>query len=272
MVYQDYMLFPHLTVEKNIGFGLKAKRVSRSEAAVKIDRLAGLLGISQLLNRYPAILSGGEKQRAAIARALILEPEVLLLDEPLSALDDGTQDRLREELRRIHSFTGTTMVHVSHSFNEALLLGSRMAVMNRGEIVQVGEPGEVFRKPGSKFVADFMGVRNVFQGKSVIEGEIAYVNVNGLRVASSTMKDGDVFMSIRPEDILLFPGYIESSALNSFRGRIEDISDTGTVVRIKVNAGIPFTVAVTRRSLLDMSLRTGMEVFLTFKSTDVHIF
>jgi molybdate transport system ATP-binding protein len=272
MVYQDYMLFPHLSVKRNIGFGLKPKRLDESEIVVKINNLAELMGISHLLERYPATLSGGEKQRVAIARALVVEPEILLLDEPLSALDDETRDRLQDELRRIHTVMHTTMLHVTHSFNEAFLLGSHMAVMNKGEIIQVGEPGEVFRKPNSRFVAEFLGVRNVFSGISVIEGETSYIKVNGLRIASSDLQEGEVQISIRPEDILIFPGYIESSAKNSFRGKIEELSDTGTVVRVRVNAGIPFIVAITRRSMVDMRLRTGMDVFLTFKSTDVHIF
>jgi molybdate transport system ATP-binding protein/molybdate/tungstate transport system ATP-binding protein len=272
MVYQDYMLFPHLSVKRNIGFGLKSKKLQAGEIVTKVEELAELLGISHLLERYPGTLSGGEKQRAAIARALIVEPEILLLDEPLSALDDETKDRLQDELRRIHSVMHTTMLHVTHSFTEAFLLGNRMAVMNKGEIVQVGEPEEVFRKPDSKFVAEFLGVRNVYSGISVIEGETSYINVNGLRIASSNLREGDVQISVRPEDILVFPGYIESTARNSFRGRIEEISDTGTIVRVKVNVGIPIIVAVTRRSLVDMRLRTGMDVFVTFKSADVHTF
>ena len=272
MVYQDYMLFPHLSVKRNISFGLKQKKGKRSEPVTKVEELAELLGISHLLERYPGTLSGGEKQRVAIARALIVEPEILLLDEPLSALDDETTDRLQDELRRIHTVMHTTMLHVTHSFNEAFLLGSRMAVMNKGEIIQVGEPEDVFRKPVSRFVAEFLGVRNVFSGIAVIEGESSYINVNGLRIASSNLREGDIQMCIRPEDILIFPGYIESSAKNSFRGKIEEISDTGTVVRVKVNAGVPFIVAITRRSLVDMRLKTGMDVFLTFKSTDVHVF
>ncbi|MBN2076611.1 MAG: ATP-binding cassette domain-containing protein [Dehalococcoidales bacterium] len=272
MVYQDYMLFPHLSVKRNINFGLKPKKLGVRETGSKLDQLAELLGISHLLERYPGTLSGGEKQRVAIARALIIEPEILLLDEPLSALDDETKDRLQDELRRIHTVMHTTMLHVTHSFNEAFLLGSRMAVMNKGEIIQVGEPEDVFRKPNSRFVAEFLGVRNIFSGISVIEDETSYINVNGLRIASSNLREGDIQISIRPEDILIFPGYIESSAKNTFRGKIEEISDTGTVVRVKVNAGIPFIVAITRRSLVDMRLRTGMDVFLTFKSIDVHMF
>jgi molybdate transport system ATP-binding protein/molybdate/tungstate transport system ATP-binding protein len=266
------MLFPHLSVKRNISFGLKPKKLRVHETGEKLNQLAELLGISHLLERYPGTLSGGEKQRVAIARALIVEPEILLLDEPLSALDDETKDRLQDELRRIHTVMHTTMLHVTHSFNEAFLLGNRMAVMDKGEIIQIGEPQDVFRKPDSKFVAEFLGVRNVFSGTSVIEGETGYINVNGLRIASSNLQEGDVQMSIRPEDILVFPGYIESNAKNSFRGKIEEITDTGTVVRVKVNAGIPFIVAITRRSLVDMRLRTGMDVFLSFKSADVHIF
>jgi molybdate transport system ATP-binding protein/molybdate/tungstate transport system ATP-binding protein len=201
-----------------------------------------------------------------------MEPEVLLLDEPLSALDSETRHRLRDEVRRIHSFTQTTMIHVTHSFDEAFLLGSQMAIMNEGEIVQVGEPSEVFRKPNCRFAAEFLGVGNVFKGESTIENDLAQVNINGLQMSSATLRDGQVYASVRPEDILVSLKPIESSARNSFRGKIQDISDTGVIVRITVDVGIPFVAAITRRSFDDMGLRRGEEVFLTFKSVDVHVF
>ena len=150
MVYQDYMLFPHLTVEDNILFGLKARKVSKDEAAGRAMKLADMLGVSHLLHRRPDTLSGGEQQRVAIARALAVEPKVLLLDEPLSALDPETRVSLREELRRIREMTDTIMVHVTHSLDEAFLLGNRMAIMDAGRIIQVGDVGDVFKRPNSK--------------------------------------------------------------------------------------------------------------------------
>jgi len=192
MVYQDYMLFPHLTVAGNIGFGLRQKKIAKSEIIAKTDEIAELLGISHLLSRYPGTLSGGEKQRIAIARAVVTEPKVLLLDEPLSALDSRTTERLQKELARIHEITGTTTIHVTHSFGEAFALGDRIAVMCGGRIIQVGAPDDVFRRPNSEFIADFVGVENLFRGKSVIHVDIAMVRTDGILIVSSSLKSGDV--------------------------------------------------------------------------------
>ena len=273
MVYQDYMLFPRLTVEENIRFGLKSRRgLSKKEIRERIDRSASLLGISHLLHRYPGTLSGGEEQRVAIARALVIKPKVLLLDEPLSALDEETREKLREELKRIHSILKTTIIHVTHSFEEAFFLGDRIALMNKGEIIQVGKPNEVFRRPNSKFAADFLRVGNLFKGKSTVTGGVAEININGISMVSTTLKSGDRYISIRPEDVLVSKEKIISSARNSFKGRIESILDRGTTVRIIVDIGISFVVILTKCSFDDLGLRKGMPVYITFKASAVHIF
>ncbi len=273
MVYQDFTLFPHLNVEKNIRFGLSYSKISPEEADNKVSLLTDLLGISHLMHRYPGTLSGGEQQRVAIARALIIEPEVLLLDEPLSALDNETKSKLRSELRKIHSLMQTTIIHVTHSFNEAFLLGNKMAVMNHGEIVQVGEPGEVFRKPKSKFAADFLGVSNLFRGVATAGKGLSSIAVNGLTLLSASQVSGKVYVSVRPEDILVSVKPIESSARNSFQGIISDIADLGAVMRITVDVEqVSFIAAITRRSFFDMELTMGIPIYLTFKTIDVHAF
>jgi ABC-type Fe3+/spermidine/putrescine transport system ATPase subunit len=176
---------------------------------------------------------------------LSIEPEMLLLDEPPSALDSETRAKLRKELRRIHSVTHTTMVHVTHGFDGAFLLGSRVAIMHNREIVQAGEPSDVFGKPNCKFVAECLGVTNVFQGEAVIDNGNSCINVNGLKIRSATARDGKIYASVRPEDILVSLKPIESSARNFFQGEIQDISDAGIVLRITADAGIPFVAAIT---------------------------
>ncbi|RZN16248.1 MAG: ATP-binding cassette domain-containing protein [Methanosarcinales archaeon] len=272
MVYQDYTLFPFLTVEENIGFGPKIEKVAKTKIKHDVDELADMMSVSHLLHRYPNTLSGGEQQRVAVARALIMKPDVLLLDEPLSALDPQTTKKLRTKLRNIQSITKTTIIHVTHSFEEAFLLGNRMAVMCSGKIIQVGSPNEVFRKPNSRFVADFLGVSNLFQGESLLEDSIARINVNGITITSATLAHGHVHASIRPEDIFISTKQIVSSARNSFKGEIKSIVDEGMIARIVVDVGIPFVVVVTKQSFDDMKLKEGMLVCITFKASSVHVF
>ncbi len=283
MVYQDYMLFPHLTAKENIAFGLKSRRLSKQKIEQKIDETSQLLNISHLLHRYPATLSGGELQRIAIARALVIEPITLLLDEPLGALDTQTKEKLREELKKVHSITKTTTIHVTHSFEDAFVLGNRIAIMNEGKIIQVGKPNEVFRKPNSKFIANFVGVDNLFKGESVINNGISYININGINITSTTCKSGNLSISIRPEDILVSKQKIDSSARNSCKGKIKEIIDRGAIIKIVVFAescgspqsgdvGISFVVALTKQSFDDMNLTIDMPVYITFKASAVHLF
>ena len=175
-VYQDYALFPHLSVAGNIAFGLRLRGMGRGEIEKRVAAIGRLLGIEHLLHRMPGTLSGGEAQRVALARALVIEPRLLLLDEPLSALDPETREGLQRELGRIHRELGTTTIHVTHDFEEAVALGDRIAVLREdrldeglreGRIVQVGRPEEIFRRPASEFVARFVGVRNIFRGQAL---------------------------------------------------------------------------------------------------------
>jgi len=270
MVYQDYMLYPHLSVEKNIAFGLKLKKIPKEKIKDKIEDITNMLGIHHLLHRFPGTLSGGEKQRVAIARAMVTEPKALLLDEPLSALDTQTREILREELHKIHINTKTTIVHVTHNFEEVFSLGDSMAVMNEGKIVQVGRPDEVFKRPNSEFVANFVGVENLFRGKSTINNGISTINVNGISIVSTTCKSGDSIISIRPEDILVSRKKIESSARNSFNGKIKSIVDKGPIIKIVTDLGIPFSAIITRQSFNNMELKRGTSAYFTFKASDVH--
>lgn len=272
MVYQDYMLFPHLKVESNIRFGLRYRNMDKAEAKREAAEMAELLGISHLLHRYPGTLSGGEQQRVAIARALIMQPEVLLLDEPLSALDAETRTRLREELQRIHDLTETMMIHVTHSFDEAFLLGNRMAIMNEGRIAQVGEIGEVFRKPNSKFVADFVGTTNIFQGISRVDNGLSSISVDDVVFFSAEALTGHAYATVRPESILLSLSPIDSSARNSFKGRITRVQDEGGIIKVEAAVGVPLISSITKRSFEDMELCIGKEVYMTFKATDLHAF
>ncbi|MCX7855290.1 MAG: tungstate ABC transporter ATP-binding protein WtpC [Anaerolineae bacterium] len=280
-VYQDYALFPHLSVAENIAFGLRLRGVDRKAVAVRVDEISRRLSIQHLLQRKPGTLSGGEAQRVALARALAIEPSILLLDEPLSALDPQTREDLQRELARVHRELSTTTVHVTHDFEEAVALADRIAVMNQGQIVQVGSPEEIFRRPESEFVARFVGVRNIFRGE-VFPGDGGYrwfvlgdSERQGMRIAVLTDLSGSVHASIRPEDIVLSQEPLHSSMRNSFRGRVVGILDRGALVYVTVRVppeGPEFVCAVTWPSVEEMGLQEGREVYIAFKASAVHVF
>jgi molybdate transport system ATP-binding protein/molybdate/tungstate transport system ATP-binding protein len=273
MVYQDFVLFPHLSVYDNIAFGLKAAKTSTDEIEQKINKISELLGIPHLLKRDIVNLSGGEKQRTAIARALVMEPEVLLLDEPLSALDGNTRDKLRKELKKIHQVYRTTIIHVTHNFEEVFSLADRVSVMNKGEIIQTGIPDEVFSKPNCRFIAGFVGVENIFHGTISSGKGSSIITVNGLKISSSaTELFGEVYASVRPEDIMISKEPLKTPARNSFEGVVVSITNNGTMVQVVVDVGILFTTVLTRRGLSDVELKEDDRVYLTFKAAAVHVF
>ncbi len=271
-VYQDYSLFPHLTVEENIKFGPQVNDFSQDRVREETSRVIDLLGIQHLVNRYPETLSGGERQKTALARGLVMDPDVLLLDEPISALDMPSQEEMRKELKRIHRNTEITTLHVTHNREEASWLGDRIGVMKEGEIVQIGTPNQVLRKPGSEFVADFVGTENIFQGKSKVEDGIAKINIGkNIEIEAVSDKKGNVTVCIRPEEILLSKSSIKTSGRNEFEGEIVEIKELENTFQVKVDVGKEFVVVITKRSKSEMNLEVGSKVFLTFKASAVHV-
>jgi len=273
IVYQDHVLFPHLSVKDNIIFGLKLHKQTKQETKAALSWIVELLGISHLLNRKPDTLSGGEQQKVALARALSIKPEVLLLDEPLSALDPETREGVQKELRQLHNRLKVTTIHVTHDFEEAIALGDHIAVLGEGCIKQVGTPEQIFRQPNSEFIARFAMARNIFAGEIIDRDDGAAIfSTEGTELAVVTDLRGKLHASVRPEDILISAEPLHSSARNSFGGTITNIVDRGSTFYLTVNVPPGFICLVTRRSLEEMELAEGKKIYITFKATAIHIF
>lgn len=269
-VYQDYALFPHLTVQENIVFGLKIRKLPEKEIEKRFREMVKMLEIEHLLERYPFTLSGGEQQRTAIARALVTLPSILLLDEPLSALDPRTKDVFKQELKKIHENMKTTTLHITHDFTEAIYLADRIGVMQEGRIVQVGTPLEVFRRPSSRFVANFVGMENIFEGQ--VNGDNKVDLGAGVEVEVVSEKKGLVTLTVRPEDVIVSREPFVSSARNSYSGKIIKVINEGPLCKVAVDTGVIFNALVTSRSIEEHKLQPGEEVVITFKSSAVHVF
>ncbi|MCB1501663.1 MAG: ABC transporter ATP-binding protein [Bauldia sp.] len=238
MVFQSYALFPNLTVAENVAFGLKVARRPKDEIARRVAEMLAIVKLPELGDRYPYQLSGGQQQRVALARALAVKPTVLLLDEPLSALDAKIRISLREEIRSLQRELDITTVYVTHDQEEALSMSDRIVVMSDGRVEQIGTPFEVYNYPATRFVASFVGTLNILDarivdpasGRVVIDGQevIAGRGVNGAGV-------GEVRpMALRPEAITLDGG---NGDRNRMQGTIEEVAFLGAVVRIRVRFG-----------------------------------
>lgn len=273
MVYQEQVLFPHLSVKDNIAFGLKAQKCPKMEIGPRVQHIAEVLDATDLLQRDPTTLSGGEKQRVALARALVTEPAVLLLDEPLSALDPENKERMQHELAKIHHRLKVTTIHVTHDFEEAIALGHRVAVLNEGRIAQVGTPEDVLRRPNSEFVARFALSRNVFSGmaQDIGDGYVS-VDIGGVQLMGITDLRDAVRLSLRPEDIFISTEPLQSTARNSFRGTITEVVDRGAVMHLTVSIPPDFICLITRQAFEELQLRKGVRVWITFKASAIHIF
>jgi ABC-type Fe3+/spermidine/putrescine transport system ATPase subunit len=236
---QDFALFPTMTVKENIAFGLKAQKKDKREIQSVVEKLSALLGVSGLLSRHIQGLSGGERQRVALARALATEPKVVFLDEPLSALDENTREKLASELRNIHDTFKTTFVHISHNFEEVAQVADRVALMNSGSIEQIGTVNEILKYPVSRYAAEFTRTKNIFAGTSDLleNGQTAICLGNDILLKSYVQYTGNVLITIRPEAICVSEKPYTISE-NIFRGTILKTCNMGIFKRIDIDIGI----------------------------------
>ncbi len=267
-VYQDFALFPHLSVKENIGFGVNGDQEN------KIRELAEFLGIDHLLNENPLTLSGGEKQRVTLARALAIEPSYMLFDEPLSSLDERIQAKMRKEIKRIQDEMNLTSIYVTHDQSEAMFLADRIAVMMEGEIVQVGKPEEIFYGPSNSKIAQFVGVENIYEGKIVNKNDsLAKIKVgrNEVEALTEIPENKEVRLMIRPEEVFIKKSKETTTARNQFRCEIVELIDEGSIIRVEMDCGFRLMAYITRKSLKELDLTEGDSIYGSFKANSVHV-
>lgn len=259
MVFQQYSLFPHLTVLQNVEFGLQMRRVSADERRVRAEEALDMVGLASLGGRYAHQMSGGQQQRVALARALVTRPRVLLLDEPLSALDAKVRVSLREEIRRIQTELGITTLFVTHDQEEALAVADRVAVMRAGGIEQIGTPEELYLTPAGAFVADFVGVSNRMRG----ELRAGTVTLRGAAVPAidPTVSDGPVLAYVRPEDIVFVP--VPEASPTDILGTVASTSFLGSLRRTIVRLDDDTIVSVQHGTSQQFSFGDAVALRLT---------
>lgn len=250
-VFQSYALFPHLNIFENVAFGLRSRKVSQQDVESRVNRRLEMLGLKEMADRYPHQLSGGQQQRVALARALVNEPEVLLLDEPMSALDARLRAQVQVELRRLQRKLGQTFILVTHDQAEALVVSDRIAVMNQGRVIQFGTPKEVYEQPRNQFVAEFLGAANLIGGTGADGG--INTDIGFLHLSSSPIWDKGI-VAIRPERISISNSPPDK---NGIKARIHEAIYRGTNIDLWLEPG-PLRV----RSPARHNYKTGDEVWL----------
>lgn len=283
MVFQSYALYPHMTVRENLEFPLKLRKMPKNEINQKVDQAAEILGITPYLDRKPKALSGGQRQRVAIGRAIVREPKVLLMDEPLSNLDAKLRNQMRAELIKLRQGIDTTFMYVTHDQTEAMTLGDRIVIMKDGVVQQIGTPQEVFDHPVNIFVAGFIGMpqMNFFDAELIENAEKYQVEVDGVRVelseekeknlAAKGVKSQKVTLGIRPEHISL-----SEPGAQAVTGKIDVAEMMGSAIHLHVTAAGKDTIIIVQtmdlngRTLSDLAI--GEKVSFKFRGSEVHVF
>jgi putative spermidine/putrescine transport system ATP-binding protein len=274
-VFQNYALFPHMTVEKNIAFPLEMRRVARKDIEQRVAKVLSLVGLAAHGSRLPSQLSGGQQQRVALARAMVFEPPLLLMDEPLGALDKKLREQMQLEIKQLHRKLGMSIVYVTHDQEEALTMSDRIAVFNNGRIEQIGAPSNLYEHPQTRFVANFIGETNLFAG-IVTEISAGHCRINGegleLRArAGADIRPGQrAFVAVRPERTLLSePGSAVSAGENRITGHVSEAVYLGRSRKYVVRAG-GTEVIVTQQiaSSLDAGFSIGDAVAVHWRVED----
>jgi molybdate transport system ATP-binding protein len=268
MVFQDYLLFPHLTVLENVAFGLRSRGTARPEATASAHQWLERVGLQAEAQRKPASLSGGQAQRVAIARALAPNPALLMLDEPMAALDASTRVELRRDLRRhLESFGGVRLL-VTHDPIEAMAMADRLVILEQGRVLQSGTGAEVAQRPRSRYVADLVGV-NLFRGRAN-DDLITIAGGGSLMAAGAT--DGEVFAVVHPRTVALYRSRPDGTPRNVWEGRAVDLDFEGDRVRVRLE-GTPAIVAeVTAAAVRELELDRGERVWIGVKATEIQVY
>jgi spermidine/putrescine transport system ATP-binding protein len=264
MVFQNYALFPHLDVGDNVAFGLKRRGVAKDETIRRVGEALELVHLAGYEKRRPNQLSGGQQQRVALARALVNRPNVLLLDEPLGALDLKLRRQLQVELKRIQAEVGITFVYVTHDQEEALTMSDRIAVMHAGKVEQMGTPEELYERPATRFVADFIGSTNLLRGRVDADGRVRLDSGDVAEVAHDGLADGaEIEISVRPEAISIVP----ASAEGAITATVEQVAYLGSTIsyRLRTAGGLGLTVESPKAGI---RLPVGSEVAVTWSPAE----
>ena len=272
MVFQNYALFPHMTVYENLAFPLRVRKFSKDETDKKVEKALSMVSLTGFGSRMPAQLSGGQQQRVAVARALVFDPAVVLMDEPLGALDKNLRESMQYEIKHIHESIGVTVVYVTHDQSEALTMSNRIAVFNDGKVQQLSSPDKLYEEPVNSFVAEFIGENNTFQGEVAdISNDKCKIKLdsgneilaNPIRVKSKGEKS---IVSLRPERAIIDP---DEKMDNKFKGKIEEVIYHGDHTRVRLNLlGNKEFILKVPNSSARMDIKLGNEIKVGWNSFD----